>query len=99
MAAGRRIEIAQDRLANLPAEFMAADNGTAEVNSAPYARIVDLFGNPGEAFERTGHAKRRWIGDAHVHAVCLELAAQHSLGRPGETRMSRRILRMRGRAE
>ena len=80
MTSGACAEIAQNCFADPPAEFMAVDIGAAEVNSTPDARIVDLLGDGGEAIERARHAKHRRIRDAHAHAVCLELAAQDSLG-------------------
>src|SRR5262249_60308199 len=99
MAAGRCAEIAQDRLANAPAKFVAIDIGAAEVNSAPHTRIVDLLGNRGEAIEGARHAEDWWKGDAHPYAVRLELAAQDSLSRARKTRMSRRIFGVRRGAE
>src|SRR5262245_42695356 len=99
MAAGRCAEIAQDRLANPPAKFMAVDIGAAEVNSAPHARIVYLVGNRGETSEGACHAEHWRIGDAHAHAVRLELAAQNGLSRARKTRMRRRIFGVRWGAE
>src|SRR5688500_19417127 len=73
MIAGARAEIAQDGLADTPAELMAVDIGTAEVNSAPDARIADFLGNGGGAIERACHSKHRRTRDAHPHAVRLEV--------------------------
>ena len=99
MTAGGSAEITQDCLADPPAEFMAVDIGAAEVNSAPDARIVDLVGDSREAIESARHAKHRRIRDAHAHAICLELATQHSLGCSGKTRMRGRIFGVRWRAK
>lgn len=73
MTVGGRVEIAQGCLADPPAEFMPVDIGAAEVNSAPDARIVNLFGDGGEAIERARHAKHRRIRDAHAHAIYYRL--------------------------
>ena len=70
MTAGASAEIAQNSLADPPAELVAVDIGAAEVNSAPHACVVYLFGDGGEAIERARHAKHRRIRDAHVHS-CL----------------------------
>src|SRR4051794_6318731 len=92
-------EVTHRDLTNLASDFAAVGVGAAEVDAAPYARIVDFRGYFRKSRVAADDAEWTGKGHAYIHFVAAEEAAQDGLGSAGKNSMRGGIIRMRRRPQ